>query len=146
MKHEVLIYNKTSRRVSEKLIRSVILGALQFLKLKQPVELAVLVVDKREMKRLNKTWRKKNYIPDELSFGLNSRLPVGGAKFAKKQNIVLELGEIIINSKKIRDKKYLATLLIHGLLHLLGHTHEKSVVKALKMEQLETKILKHVSK
>ena len=152
MKHEVLVYNKTRERIPKKFIESVILRSLNFFlpsgdlpegeKLKQPVEMAVLVVDKKEIKRLNKIWRKKSYAPEELSFGLNSRQK---EIFAKRKNKMLELGEIVISSEKIRDKKYLATLLIHSLLHLLGYDHEKSAAKAKKMERLETKILNHVS-
>ncbi len=122
MKHEILIYNKTRRRVPEKLIKSVILKALQILKLKQPVELAVLVVDKEEIKRLNKIWRKVNKTPDELSFGLNSRQTAG---LAKGLYGMLSLGEIIINAEKISDKNYLSKILIHSLMHLLGYSHRR---------------------
>ena len=143
MKHEILVYNKTPKKIPRKFIIQTTLRALNFLQLKQPTELAVLVVSAKEIKRLNKIWRHKNYTPDELSFGLNSRQK---EKFAKRQNRVLELGEIVINGKKIRNKRYLARLLIHSLLHLLGYHHEKSAVKAKKMEQLETKILEHVQR
>jgi rRNA maturation RNase YbeY len=107
------------------------LKALQFLKLKQPVELAVLVVDKKEIKRLNKIWRKVNKVPDELSFGLNSRQT---AKFAKGPHSMLSLGEIIINAEQISDKNYLSKILVHSLLHLLGYSHGR-------MKNLENKIL-----
>lgn len=142
MKHEILVYNKTKRRVPEKLIKLIILGALGFLKLKQPVEMAVLIVDKREIKKLNKIWRGKNKPADELSFGLNSRK---SAHLARRQNKMLELGEIVVNVNKISGRNNLAKILVHGLLHLLGYNHEKSIVKARKMEQLEIKILKHVA-
>lgn len=141
MKYEILIYNKTKRQVPEKFIKSIILGALGFLKLKQPMELAVLIVSAEEIKRLNGIWRKKDYTPDELSFGLNSRKVSG---LVKTQNKVLELGEIVINEKKISDKKYLSKILIHSLLHLLGYNHEKSKTEAQKMERLEIKTLKHI--
>ena len=144
MKHEILIYNKTKRRVPGKLIKSVILKVLQFLKIKQPAQLAVLVVDRAEIKILNKVWRKKNEIPDELSFGLNSRPPAGGVKFAKYNNSVLELGEIVINADKISDRDYLSNILVHSLLHLLGYHHEKSVKVAKKTERLEKRILKYL--
>ncbi len=149
MKHEILIYNQTRRKVPKQFISDIILRALDFIKLKQPAELAVLIVSAEEIRKLNKIWRQKNYIPDELSFGLNSR-KVGEpacrqAGFAKKQNKMLELGEIVINVNKISDKNNLAKILIHSLLHLLGYDHEKSIVKAKQMEQLETKILKHVA-
>lgn len=142
MKHEVLIYNQTRRKVPKQFISDIVLRALDFIKLKQPAELAVLIVSAEEIRKLNKIWRHKNNAPDELSFGLNSRK---SAVFAKGNINMISLGEIVINSKKIHDKKYLTTLLIHSLLHLLGYDHEKSTVKAKKMEQLETKILKHVA-
>ena len=144
MKHEILIYNKTRSEVPKKFISDVILRTFNFLKLKQPMELAVLVVDGNEIKRLNKIWRKKNYTPDELSFGLNSRLPDNEEKFAKKQNKMLELGEIVINVNKIFNKNHFATILIHGLSHLLGYHHEKSATEAQKINQLEKRILKNL--
>ena len=141
MKHEILIYNKTKRRIPKKFILDVISRTLNFLKLKQPAELAVLIVSAEEIRKLNKIWRKKNYTPDELSFGLNSRK---SSIFAKGNINVINLGEIVISSEKIRDKKYLITILIHSLLHLLGYDHEKSTVKAKKMERFERKILSQI--
>jgi len=142
MNHEILIYNQTKTKAPRKFICGVILKALNFLKLKQPVELAVLIVDKKEIKRLNKVWRNKNEIPDELSFGLNSRQI---AALAKDKNKVLELGEIVVNIEKLSDKNYLAKLLIHSLLHLLEYSHEKSAAEAKKMEKLEEKIFKYLN-
>ncbi len=133
MAHEILIYNKTKCRVPKKFIISVISKALQFLKIKQPVELAVLIVDKEEIKRLNKIWRKVNETPDELSFGLNSRQIV---VFAKGDVSVLNLGEIVLNVDKISNKNYLSELLVHSLLHLLGYNHRR-------MGSLENKVIKN---
>lgn len=138
MKHEILIYNKTRRRIPEKFIQKVIVRALGFLKLKQPIAMAVLVIGKKEIKQLNKIWRKKNETPDELSFGLNSRK---NEKFANVDNGMLELGEIVVNVEKISKKKYLSEILIHSLLHLLDYNHEK-LNEAKQMEALEEKIFK----
>ncbi len=135
MKHEILIYNKTRKKIPEKFIKTVIIKSLCFLKLKQPVEMAVLVVDKKEIFRLNKIWRKKNKTPDELSFGLNSRKP---AVVAKEQNSVLNLGEIVVNAGKVSDKKYLSKVLVHALLHLFGYNH-------LQIEKLEKKLFNYVA-
>ena len=140
MKHEILIYNKTRKKIPEEFIKATITKALCFLKLKQPVEMAVLVVSQAEIRRLNKIWRKKNEVPDELSFGLNSRQTAG---LAKGLYSMLSLGEIVINVKKVSNKNYLSKILIHSLLHLLGHYHEKSRKEAKKMERLEAKIFKH---
>lgn len=148
MRHEVLVYNKTGRKVPKEFISNVILRALDFIKSKQPVELAVLIVSQAEIKRLNKTWRNKDYMPDELSFGLSSRETgepaYRQAGLAKEQNKVLELGEIVVNVGKISDENNLAEILIHSLLHLLGYNHEKSKIESLKVERLETKIFKHL--
>ena len=135
MKHEILIYNKTRKKAPERFIKTVILKTLGVLKIKQPVEMAVLVVDKKEIKRLNKSWRRKDKAPDELSFGLNSRLMAGRAKFVKVPKSVLSLGEIVLNAEKISDKFFLSKILVHSLLHLLGYTHQQ-------MEVLENKIIK----
>lgn len=143
MDHEILIYNKTGKRIPKKFILNAILLVLNFLKLKQPTALAVLIVNPEEIRKLNKDWRQKDEVADELSFGLNSRQT---AKFAKKENRVLELGEIIINIDKIADKNYLFKILVHSLLHLIGYNHEKSEKEAIKIEQLEEKILKALSK
>ena len=132
MKHEILVYNKTRKRVPEKFIKTVVLRALNLLKLKQPVELAVLFLGQAEIRKLNKVWRKKNEVPGELSFGFNSRQM---AVFAKSFPNVLSLGEIIINAEKISDKNYLLEILIHSLLHLLGYSHRR-------MESLENKVIK----
>jgi rRNA maturation RNase YbeY len=135
MKHEILIYNKTRKKIPKEFIEGVILRALEFLKIKQPVEMAVLVVGKDEIKRLNKIWRNKNEIPDELSFGLNSRKI---KTLAKPNNNMLNLGEIVINGEKISDKNHLKEILVHSLLHLLRHKHGQ-------MEHLEDKILNYLN-
>lgn len=144
MKHEILVYNKTRQKISKKFIVQTILKTLNFLKLKQPVELAVLVVSSKEIRKLNKIWRKKDYTPEELSFGLNSHPPAGGVKFAKRRNKMLELGEIVVNVDKISDKNNLTNILIHSLMHLLGYNHEKSRIEALKMERLEQKLIQNL--
>src|SRR3989344_7691306 len=122
MKHEILIYNKTRKKIPKNLIKKVITQTLDFLKLKQPIAMAVLIIGKKEIKMLNKVWRKKNGAPDELSFGLNSRK---NEKFANEDNSVLELGEIVINVEKISERNYLSKILAHSLLHLLGHNHSR---------------------
>lgn len=141
MKHEILVYNEILQKTPKKFIAKTILKVLNFLKIKQPVELAVLIVSEEEIKKLNKVWRNKNNAVDELSFGLNSRKTEG---FVKDNNSVLELGEIVINIDKISDKDCLSKILVHSLLHLLGHHHEKSAAEAKKTEWLEERILKYL--
>lgn len=134
MRREILIYNKTKKKIPEKFIKTIIIKTLDFLGLKQPIEMAVLIISGEEIKQLNKVWRRKNKTPDELSFGLNSREMTG---FANGLNNVIGLGEIVVNVEKVFDKKYLSKILIHGLMHLLGYSHGQ-------IEKLETKILKNL--
>ena len=84
--------------------------------------MAVLIIGGKEIKRLNKIWRKKNETPDELSFGLNSREMT---RFANDRDNVINLGEIAVNVEKISDKRHLLKILIHSLLHLLGYSHKQ---------------------
>ena len=92
--------------------------------------LTVAFVDKKEIKRLNSTFRKKNLVTDILSF---SSLEEGS------------LGELVVCLSVIFNKKidgfsetqWLYYLLIHGILHLLGFEHEKEKDSARLMYQIQ---------
>ena len=80
-------------------------------------------------KRLNISYRKKDYVPNVLSFPLDDTH-----------------GEIIICPAVAKTQAkdfdltvdgYIAYLFIHGLVHLKGHDHGAT------MDQLEHKYLKH---
>ena len=82
---------------------------------------SVLVTSNKEMKKLNKKFRKKDKTTDVLSFPL--KIKDMGKTY---------LGDIAINyeivEKRSKSKNFqieLDRMWIHGLLHLLGHTHEK---------------------
>ncbi len=98
-------------------------------------EISIAIVGDQKMKRLNRKWRGKNRSTDVLSF-----------TYQKKPL----MGEIIIcypqAVRQAKERKHSARdeikiLLIHGLLHLCGHDHEKSIHRAKRMEALQNKIL-----
>ena len=101
----------------------------------------------REIKYLNKKFRKKNKSTDILSFPNQSRKNfVRLTKFNKE----IYLGDIIINSKKMNTssidifKRHFDILWIHGLVHLFGYDHKKdSSFK--KMNFIEKKFLKKLN-
>ena len=73
----------------------------------------------------------------------------------KYQYKIQNLGEIVIcpqvikkNAKKFKSpfKKELVRVLIHGILHLLGHNHEKSKKDAKIMEEKQDFYLKKLVK
>ena len=109
---------------------------------KKNIFFTLLLSNDKEIKLLNKKFRKKNKATDVLSFPFQSK-PELKIKIKKEKEIYL--GDIIINLNKIKDKKVLKyfkfefdRLWIHGLVHLLGHDHKKDK-DFLKMSQIEKK-------
>lgn len=88
--------------------------------------LSVVLVSNRQIKKLNKEWRRKDAATDVLSFPLELEAP----EFAE---IPWEFGEIVISVEKALTqsqeynhsfKRELAFLFVHGMLHVLGFDHE----------------------
>lgn len=104
--------------------------------------LEVTVVSEATIKKLNKKYRNKNKVTDVLSFSL-----VEGDSHPGPY-----LGEIYICYKQIlrqakefnvEPKDEFGRMLVHGLLHLIGHDHIKDS-EAKKMFSLQEKILDSV--
>ena len=109
---------------------------------KKRIFCTLLLSDDKEIKHLNKKFRKKNKTTDVLSFPFETKLEL--KKKLKKENEIY-IGDIIINLNKIKNKKVLKKfkyefdrLWIHGLVHLLGHDHKKDK-DFLKMSKVEKK-------
>ncbi|WP_338521756.1 rRNA maturation RNase YbeY [Candidatus Legionella polyplacis] len=123
-------------------IKTIIFWAKLILKnLIKTAEITIKFVCPNEIIQLNYLYRKKNKITNILSF------PSSISTY-KKLNYHF-LGDIIIctkilkiESKKIAQpfKKYLAFIIIHGILHLLGFNHIKKKEKTI-MKNLENKLL-----
>ena len=108
----------------------------------------LLLSGNKEIKLLNKKFRKINKSTDILSFPFQKK-----DEFKKKLKKEKEiyLGDIIINLNKIKNKKALKIfkfefdrLWIHGLVHLFGHDHKKKK-DFLKMRQIEKKYFDFVN-
>ncbi|HEX8438949.1 rRNA maturation RNase YbeY [Archangium sp.] len=104
-------------------------------------ELSISLVGDHAIRRLNRTWRKKDKATDVLSFPAGD-LPKGtpGPR---------QLGDVVISldTAKRQAKEYERTLeaevaryLAHGLLHLLGYDHERPR-DAQKMARTEEELL-----
>ena len=103
---------------------------------------SLLLSGTKEIKKLNKKFRKRNKSTDVLSFPFHEKNRLD-SKIKKEKEIYL--GDIIVNLNKIKNKnnkikfkEELNKLWIHGLLHLLGYDH-KSNTKYLQMQKLENK-------
>lgn len=103
-------------------------------------ELAIRIVGKRESRRLNAHWRGKDYATNVLSF------PVEGVPSVVRPR---PLGDLVICAPVVaaeaREQGKTQTahwvhMVVHGLLHLLGHDHEHDA-EAERMERLERRVL-----
>ena len=99
------IRNLTKQKVDEKFLERVAKKVLKGENRKE-IDLSIALVSEARIKKLNKKYRGKNKVTDVLSFGDG-------------------LNEIIICPAVIKTKKELASVLIHGILHILGREHSK---------------------
>lgn len=110
----------------------------------EPLEIAVVLTDAREVHSLNKRFRSRDKPTNVLSFPADSEavLPEG------QPNI---LGDIVLAYDVIKEEagqqnKHFADhfthILVHGILHLLGYNHVYDEQADI-MEQLERDILLH---
>ena len=97
---------------------------------KKKIICTLLLSGNKEIKFLNKKFRKKNKTTDILSFPSQTKLELN-KKLKKEKEIYL--GDIIINLYKIKNKnikknfrKEFDRLWIHGLVHLFGYEHKKN--------------------
>ena len=107
----------------------------------------LLLSNNKEIKNLNKKFRKKNKTTDVLSF------PFHNSKNLKKnlkKDKEIYVGDIIINLNKVNTKDNLKLfklefdkLWIHGLVHLFGHDHKKEK-DFNKMSKIEKDYFKYV--
>ena len=120
-------------------------------------ELSVLVTDDQEIRRLNREYRGKDRPTDVLSFAQMEELPADGAGrggAADAGRPPLPLGDIVISletasrqaqAMALSAAERLRTLLIHGLLHLLGYDHERSPAEARRMFARERELAARLS-
>ena len=114
-------------------------------KLKKKYEISILLSSSKEIKELNKKFRKKNKVSDVLSFPFWDEL---NPKIFKNNNIYL--GDIAIcfevingRAKNKNFKLEFDKAWVHGFLHLLGYDHnnEKNYKK---INNLEKKIINFI--
>lgn len=91
------------------------------LHIKGAVTIKIAAAD--EVRELNKKYRHKNCATDVLSFPLGEKLP--GGFYAGDILICWTLAEKQARENNHSMQKELLLLMIHGLLHLHGHDHEK---------------------
>ncbi len=115
---------------------------------KKDIFCTLLLSGNKEIRNLNKKFRKKNKATDVLSFPFQTKKVF---KNILKKEKEIYLGDIIINIDQIKNRDNLKrfksefdSLWIHGLIHLLGHDHKKDK-DFKKMMSMEKKYLSFIN-
>ena len=109
------------------------------------VNFSIRLTGNKEIRNLNKKFRKKNKTTDVLSFPYYDSKKI---RIKLKLNKNIYLGDIVINlykidKRKIKFESEFNKLWVHGLVHLLGYKHYKNK-DFFEMMKIENKIIKQL--
>ncbi len=128
------INNLTTTQINEEFLRKICQKVLESER-QETKNLSIALVGQGRIRELNKKYRGKNRVTDVLAF-TDKEIGFG--------EVVICLREVKKDAERFGStfEKELARVLIHGILHLLGHDHEKGEAKAKKMEEKQNYYLK----
>jgi len=143
---DIKLNSQARTKISNRAVRAFVASVLDSLTPKyiasQTSEVSLVFTGDRSIQRLNRKFRNKDNPTDVLSFPLSDR----------HRSKLPALGDVVISLETCQKQARLnrvtlgsevARLLIHGILHLLGHDHEGvSKAKAARMRRLEQKLFK----
>ncbi|MGD0531234.1 MAG: rRNA maturation RNase YbeY [Methyloceanibacter sp.] len=105
-----------------------------------PYEATLVLADDQAMRTLNRTWRGKDAPTNVLSFPAGETV---GEVFPCPLGDVVLAGETVLHEAALQGvaaADHVSHLVVHGMLHLLGHDHARDD-EAERMEALETEVL-----
>jgi probable rRNA maturation factor len=111
----------------------------------QRAQMGLLLVTDRRMQRLNRLYRGINRSTNVLSFCIDSSPPKGDGPHL--------LGDVVISVEtaarearrgRLSLQERLMVLLVHGILHLAGLDHERSVQESKRMAREEKRLLRMI--
>ncbi|CAN5655440.1 rRNA maturation RNase YbeY [soil metagenome] len=132
---EVFLADEQDLPVDDSRLVSLARHALLSQNVPASAELSVLLIGEEHMRRLNARFAGNDYATDVLSFPLMEGEEEGP----------LVLGDIVVcpavaakNAERLghSQTEEMDTLLVHGLLHILGHDHQGAEDKAAMEERL----------
>jgi pyridoxine 5-phosphate synthase len=104
-------------------------------------ELSILFVDDAGMAELNKKWRGKNYSTNVLSFSQPQNFPqMSGHVLLGDVVISLDTARREASSFGVSIEQRVESLIIHGLVHILGEDHELGEKEAERMARKEKEL------
>ena len=131
-----IINHHKSYKPNERLLKKIASHILNFCKPSKKIELEIIFLDDKEIKALNKKYKKEDHPTDVLSFDLDAA-----------GEIFISLDRALENSRifgtKFEDE--VALYVIHGILHLSGYDDETPRDKR-RMSEKQDEILKYLWK
>ena len=115
-------------------LRNLVLFVLQQEQRDKGVSLSLLVTGQEKIQELNREYRDKDEPTDVLSFAMSPDEDEAGEGFITPPDGVTYLGEVIVSCPQAvlqaeerghSIQHEVATLVIHGVLHLLGYDHDQ---------------------
>lgn len=114
---EVEVENRSGWKVDEPAVQRAVRATLEAEGVGDG-ELGVIFVDEEQMAELNDAYRGKHGATDVLSFPIDSLEDV-------PEGLPRQLGDLVVcPSLAASEGTPIATLLVHGVLHLVGWDHE----------------------
>lgn len=107
----------------------------------RPVHVGVELVGDRRMRKLNRAYRRIDRSTDVLAFALRE---ARGPRTDVLGDVVIAIPTAARQARRLGHslRVELTTLLIHGILHLLGYDHERSRGEADRMRRKERAIFR----
>lgn len=121
--------------VDQGLLARVLCAAVTSQGIREPTAVSVVVTGDAEVQMLNREYRHQDCPTDVLSFPQIE----GATGFPQPPGAPRQLGDIVISYDRVRaqareyghgERRELAYLAVHGLMHLLGFDHETESERA----------------
>ena len=132
--------------LNERWVKRVVAETLALEQVSPPAELSLVIAGDERIRQLNRDYRQTDEATDVLAFAL---LEDSGVPFVSPPDGVLHLGEVVVSYPRAAEqarehnhsaKREIGLLLVHGVLHLLGHDHEEPEDEA-RMRAEEQRVL-----
>ena len=127
MKLRLEINNQEKNSLSKKYFENVVLKTVKISKIEfsGKMDMSLAIVSEKEIKRINRIYRKKNRVTDILSFSDYS--PKNKKDIFCELIVCLSYVEKSAEEDKITLKKEMAYVISHGVLHCIGFKHSKKM-------------------
>jgi probable rRNA maturation factor len=136
--------------LAEEWLRRVVEKTLALEEVDPPVELGLVITNDETIRQLNRSYRGKDETTDVLSFAFReNHRDASEIPFITPPDGTSHLGEVLVSypqaaiqaeEHKHPLERELALLVIHGVLHLLGHRDEEKLAEA-RMRAAENRVL-----